>query len=134
MYSSHKDTIELLELACSVPVSQAVVNREIYEELPEYARVLPALSREELGILRESAMKIAALIYMSYSVKDPGIFERMLRCATPAKGAGSGTRLEAMPWILEHRMIRKARMRTGNLLQFNLNQSRLASWHNQRLR
>lgn len=126
------ETLALLESACSVPVPSGLVDQEILETLEDYGNRVRALSASEWGCLRESVMKIAALVYMTYSLSDPDDFVRMLRYCTPAAVRNTHDRFRSLAWLLEHRMLRDAhgRIRAGNLLRFNLNQSRLFAWHN----
>jgi hypothetical protein len=127
-----KGALDLFETACSVPVNRTLVDREILETLEDYDRRVRGLSQQEMNWLREGTMKIASLVYMTYSLADPDRFACLLRCCTPAPVGSLADRFHSLGWLLEHRMIHHARgcLRPGNLLRFNLNQSRLFEWHN----
>lgn len=127
-----EDPAALLEAACCAPINRALVDQEIFDVLADNDRRLRSLSPAEWGVLRESVMKMASLVYMTYSLANPDDFKRILTCCTPAAVAGVAERFQSLPWLLEHRILQQARGRLhpGNLLRFNLNQSVLTDWHN----
>ena len=124
--------LALLESACSAPVNQGLVDREIFDNLADYDRRIRSFSPGQWGRLRESVLKMASLIYMTYSLVNPDDFVHLLRCCSPATVSSLPDRFRSLGWLLEHRMLTQARGRVprGNLLRFNLNQSRLFAWHN----